>query len=139
MRIGLDRISAFITPDQFALYAQHATLVTTPEIPMEELQSRLAQTDAWALDVRGAAELAENGGIEGSHNIAHTQLLTRKGDLPHGKHIHVFCKSKDRSRPASGFLEHLGHRVTLVNGGIEAWMGMKRPLTKSSVQQDVIA
>ena len=134
IRIGLDRISSFVTPDQFTEYASSGKpILRVNSIPMRELPARTHQSDVFLLDVRRKVELSETGEISGTFNIAHLQLLLRHSELPRDKRIHVFCKGADRSRQAYGCLERLGYAPTHVEGGISAWQELRLPLNSPSV------
>jgi hydroxyacylglutathione hydrolase len=129
LRIGLDTVAAYITPDQLSeFFAWKEPPVRSQMITVKTLLDRISQPDLIVLDVRKASELIETGRIEGVYNIAHTQLLHRHTELPRDKHIHVLCQAGERSRLAYGFLERLGYTVTFVDGGMAAWKGLRYPV-----------
>jgi hydroxyacylglutathione hydrolase len=131
IRVGVDRIETVVTPEALAAFhASNGSLLRADEIPMSELPAAMNGKDIFLLDVRGQAEVAESGIIAGSHQIAHTQLLDRMQDLPTDADIHVYCRSGDRSRKAYGCLKCFRYRVTLVDGGVDAWKELGRPLDR---------
>ena len=128
IRVGLDKIEAYIAPEQVLEYRESGGhLSSFDQIDMKQFPSRLSAPMTISLDVRRAAELAETGTIEGAINIAHTQLSHRHIELPRDKEILVFCRTGNRSRFASGYLDRLGYRVILADGGIEAWRALHGP------------
>jgi hydroxyacylglutathione hydrolase len=121
MRIGLDNVFAYITPEHLQSYfEENGKLSSTNEINMSDFKS-LLNDDLYVLDVRRLAELKEIGYIPGAYNIAHTSLLTRKDELPNDKKIYVYCRTGVRSCYASGYLEKLGHEFVHVSGGFYEW------------------
>jgi hydroxyacylglutathione hydrolase len=120
IHVGLDQITGYATPEMFAEYARRGRTASVGEIEAGDLERELAE-GAFLLDVRRGAELAELGRIAGSHNIAHTRLLNRVGELPKDRPIVVYCRAGHRSAYAAGLLDRLGYRVTNVAGGFEAW------------------
>jgi len=79
---------------------------------------------AFLLDVRRSAELTESGFVAGAHNIAHTRLLERVGEIPRTQPVVIHCSSGSRSRYAAGLLDHMGYKVINVTGGFDAWKKM---------------
>jgi hydroxyacylglutathione hydrolase len=125
IRVGLDRVTAHITPDQLKAYFELGLSVARADwIPMAELSTRIGKPDVFLLDVRRRTELVEGGSIAGAHNIAHLQLSERHVELPRDKNIHVFCQGVERSRQAFGCLERFGYATTYVEGGFGAWKAM---------------
>lgn len=129
IRIGLDNVVAYITPKEFRRYIEGGGQVATMEqTEMSDLENRMQLPDTLVIDVRNVAELHETGMIAGTFNIPHTQMLKRHAAIPRGSNVHVFCRTGNRSRAACGCLARLGHKVTLVDGGIEAWKQMSGTL-----------
>jgi hydroxyacylglutathione hydrolase len=120
IHVGLDHIAGYATPDMFAEYAYKGKTAAVGEIDAAEVEHEV-NDGAFLLDVRRAAELAEVGRIDGSHNIAHTRLLARIHEVPKDRPIVVHCRTGVRSSYAAGLLDRLGYRVTNVAGGFEAW------------------
>jgi len=123
-RIGHDRITAFITPEQFAEYHnKKKALDSIEEISVSELKAAQSKGSGHILDVRNVSELAETGQIEGAQNVAFTRLLIQKDEIPQDRRIYVYCRSGNRSEYACSFLKNSGFEVSHVAGGIIAWQG----------------
>lgn len=136
IRIGLDQVSLYLTPDVLKEYVATGGRVQKANgIAMAELAGQLDRPEIFLLDVRREVELAETGEIEGAYNIAHLQLLLRHAELPRGKNIHLYCRGADRSRQAYGFLERLGYTVTHVEGGITAWQESRHLLVPHAMSR----
>lgn len=115
VRIGLDRVSGWCSPGDLRSYAEAGgTVACMEEIAFAELLRRSRAPGAQVVDVRGAAEHAR-GAVEGSCNIAHTQLPRRHGELPKDKELAVHCMSGARASAAASFLARSGFRVAAVN------------------------
>lgn len=129
IRIGLDNVVSYITPDQLnEFFARIKPSVSAAEIDVHTLLDRIDRPEMLLLDVRKGTELIDTGHIEGAFNIAHLQLLSRHRELPRDKHIHVVCQHGERSRLAYGFLERLGYSITYVDGGMAAWKNVRYPV-----------
>ncbi|MEJ2196567.1 MAG: rhodanese-like domain-containing protein [Ignavibacteriaceae bacterium] len=97
-------------------------LLKSRDITAAQLKEMLIDENNFLLDVRGASELEEVGFINGSYNIAHTQLYNHIDEIPKDKRIIVHCHSGDRSKCASSFLESRGFEAANVAGGIVEWI-----------------
>ena len=115
VRIGYDRIESTVAPEDLA---RAAGLARSAECTAQEAAAR--RTDAFVLDVRGAAEHA-TASLEGATNIAYTRLLPRLSELPKDRPILVHCALGGRSAAATALLERHGFRVTNLAGGFEGW------------------
>lgn len=125
-RVGLDNVFAYITPEHLQRYLEeHKKFATTKEINISELQEKLSKDELFVLDVRKMSELQEFGYIPGAYNIAHTSLYTRKDELPEDKTIYLYCRTDNRSRHASGYLEKLGYNPVQIKGGFIEWRNRK--------------
>jgi hydroxyacylglutathione hydrolase len=121
VRIGLDRIQSFATPETLkAAAAKDLRLAMSREIDVSALKQRIAESDAFVLDVRRAAEF-EDGHIASAMNIAHTRLLDHLDELPRDEAILVHCQAGARSALATALLEAHGFDATNVAGGFGAW------------------
>jgi len=121
VHIGLDNIVGYATPEMFVDYAgSGGDVAVIGEVSMADLGERM-ESDTVMLDVRGAAEIATSGRVNGAQNIAWTRLLERIEDLPVKNPIAVYCETGSRSAYASGLLDRMGYRVTSVVGGVAAW------------------
>ncbi len=113
----------YFTPEDLVKYkSQGGNLVQTEEINVSELKKRLDENSVFLLDVRRSSELKEIGYIKGAYNIAHTRLLYKINEIPRDKPVMVQCRTGNRSRYASAFLEKQGYTTANVAGGIFNWM-----------------
>jgi hydroxyacylglutathione hydrolase len=123
-RIGHDRITSYITTEQFAGFDnKKKALDSIEEISVSELKDVQSRGEGHILDVRNASELAETGQIEGAQNVAFTRLLLQQDEIPKDSKIYVYCRSGNRSEYACSFLKNSGFEVSHVAGGIIAWQG----------------
>jgi hydroxyacylglutathione hydrolase len=123
IRIGLDNVPGFITPDDLLVYQKnYGELIESEEVNTSELKTKLDDEDVFLLDVRGASELDEIGYIKGAYNIAHTRLHYRFNEIPRDKIVMVQCRTGSRSKYAFSFLEKKGFKVDHVSGGILEWI-----------------
>ncbi|MCH2136720.1 MAG: MBL fold metallo-hydrolase [Phycisphaerales bacterium] len=128
IRIGLDKVCGWATPDTLAQAMEQASPTATDQINPDALDASL-QSGATLLDVRSTAEHA-NVSIDGSTLVPHTRLLERLADVP-AVDLLVMCAGGVRSAMACGMLERAGHRVTNVNGGMQAWLMHQRRMATS--------
>jgi hydroxyacylglutathione hydrolase len=123
VHVGLDNVVGWATPEMFREYMQSGGRVDRiDEIPADGLEDRI-RSGARLLDVRGAAELGA-GRIGEAHNIAHTRLLNRVGELSKADDLIVYCETGIRSAYACGLLDRLGYRATNLDGGIVGWRSL---------------
>lgn len=122
IHVGLDDIAGYITTEMFDDYVRRGgRTASVPDVDLDEMERALGN-GAFLLDVRRASELAEGGRIAGAHNIAHTRLLERIGEVPKNKPVLVYCQTGARSSYAAGLLDRMGYRASNVAGGIDAWL-----------------
>lgn len=115
VRIGLDRVSGWCSPDDLRTYADGGgEMAATEAIAFDELLRRSRDPCAQVVDVRGAAE-HDRGSVDGARNIAHTRLALRLDELPEDKELVVHCMSGARAAAAASFLARSGFRVTAVD------------------------
>ncbi|MFN7914408.1 MAG: MBL fold metallo-hydrolase [Vicinamibacterales bacterium] len=115
VRVGIDRVEHFITPETLAAYAAAGgALRTTPTIDMAELELRRRAGGVTVLDVRGTAEF-EAGHVPGAVHIPHTRVGQQAGTLPLGQPVLVHCRSGARAAAAVSMLERLGFEAVDVN------------------------
>lgn len=121
IRVGLDRFCGWYDAGTLdAFVAAGGTLVSTPEVSVEQARVMLDSTKPFVLDVRRKAEFIE-GHIAGATNIAHTRLLSRLAEVPKDTPILVNCRSGARSSRACSLLQRHGFSVTNLAGGMLAW------------------
>jgi len=123
IRVGIDRLDAYVTPDQFPnRAASNGQLASVSEIAMADLPARLKDPGILPVDVRRSSELIPKPPVPGARNVAHALLGGRHTELPPDRELYVYCNSGNRSRYATALLASKGYTVTHVTGGIEAWM-----------------
>ncbi|MGE0815981.1 MAG: rhodanese-like domain-containing protein [Vicinamibacterales bacterium] len=115
IRVGLDRVAGYITPDTLAAYTKAGgTLARTELIDMAQLEQRRAAGEGRVLDVRGGAEF-EAGHVPGAINVAHTRITQHLAELPTDTPLLVHCNSGARSAAVVSLLEQRGFRAAQVN------------------------
>ena len=112
VRIGFDRVGAFITPETLQQSPLAERLRSTPVSDFEGL--RQAGGDGFVLDVRRAAEFGA-GHLDGALNISHTRLLDRLEEVPRDRDLFVHCVTGARASAATALLEKNGYRATLID------------------------
>jgi hydroxyacylglutathione hydrolase len=123
IRIGLDEIVGYATPQTFREYAtQGGALRQTKTFDIKKLLGQRRNADELILDVRRADEFNE-GHLAGARNIAHTRLLARLEEVPKDRPLLVHCRTSNRSAYATALLERHGYDVTMLHGGFAAWTG----------------
>lgn len=81
----------------------------------------LVAEGALAVDVREAAELQEDGYLEGSRHVPLGELSARAGELPADRPLVLICQSGTRSAMAAAALRASGYEAYSVAGGMLAW------------------
>ncbi|GAA2440924.1 MULTISPECIES: rhodanese-like domain-containing protein [Agromyces] len=79
-----------------------------------------ATADAYLIDVREAAELAQ-ARVEGAHHVPLGELVARLDEVPRDRTVYVMCHVGGRSAQAVQYLEQQGIDAVNVEGGILAW------------------
>lgn len=119
IRIGLDNIKGYATPDELLSYAEKRNELQSIEIiDFKQTEQMMSDSENRILDVRKASEFKE-GHLQGATNIAHTRLLEREEELPKDKTLLVHCKSGYRASVASALLHRDGYRVKYIDDNIE--------------------
>ncbi len=117
IRIGLDRVDAFITPSDLETYFQNGgERDVRIDVTAEELAELRHEGDIFILDARREAEYDE-GHISGAINIAHTRLPAHLNELPTDRDIYIYCHSGSRSAAATSYLRRRGFSAINVTGG----------------------
>jgi hydroxyacylglutathione hydrolase len=115
VRIGLDRVVAYATPETFAAYAgAGGATAQIDEVRFEEVVAHRADPGVAVLDVRRAAEYAA-GHMPEAVNVAHTRLGARLSEIPDAEALYVHCQSGIRSAVAAAYLAREGYAVRYVN------------------------
>ena len=120
VRIGLDRVTAFVTPESLA--SGSAALDTAPEVGVTALRDALAAGEASVLDVRRRAELGVGSVSDRAVNVAHTRLPDHLDALPREGRLYVHCAGGRRSAFAVAYLRKMGFDAVNVAGGYAAWL-----------------
>ncbi len=122
IRIGLDNVKGFATPEQLKEFAEKGgELFSTETIGFQKVEEYLQAGEANLLDVRKQSEFRE-GHVPGALNIAHTRLLDRLEEVPKDKPVMVSCRTGARSAVASAMLERADFAVKYVDDLIEPWL-----------------
>ena len=115
IRVGLDRIGGYATPETLADYArQTGPLPRVTTIDMPALEAARTDGRAHVLDVRSAAEF-EAGHVPGALHVPHTRIGVNADTLPTDKPLLVYCQSGARAAAAVAMLERLGLTAIDVN------------------------
>ncbi len=119
IRVGLDNICGYATPDDLKVYAEEGGELSSIDIiDFEETDKLMKDEHNFVVDVRKASEF-EEGHIEGAMNIAHTRLLDREDELPKDKTLLVHCRTGIRASVASALLVRDGFNVKYINDEVE--------------------
>ncbi len=119
IRIGLDRIKGYSTPEDLEAYTGDTSSIE--EITFKDVDSRIETGEYNLLDVRKKTEFDE-GHHEASMNLAHTRLRPSISEIPKNKPLMVHCKSGARASAAVSYLEGQGYDVLHVNDLVEPWL-----------------
>jgi hydroxyacylglutathione hydrolase len=115
IRVGLDRIVGYITPETLARYGRESgALRGIRTIDMATLEAERVEGRAHVLDVRGATEF-EAGHVPGALHVPHTRITVNDDTLPTDKPLLVYCNSGARAAAAVAMLERLGLTAIDVN------------------------
>lgn len=115
IRIGLDRVVGYVTPDVLAEYASSGgELRRTTVANMAEMEAERRAGQAVVLDVRGGAEF-EAGHVADAVHIPHTRVGTVIDTLPKDVRLLVHCNSGARASAVVSLLERHGYQAVHVN------------------------
>jgi hydroxyacylglutathione hydrolase len=114
VRVGLDRIVGYFTPDTLAEFGGMRSLRQIATIGFTALDQLRADGGAVVLDVRGAVEF-EAGHVPDALHIPHTRVGVNAGKLPVDKPVLVYCHSGARAAHAVALLTRLGFKAIDVN------------------------
>ncbi|MFQ5651724.1 MAG: rhodanese-like domain-containing protein [bacterium] len=130
IRIGLDNIVGYLTPDTLAAYAASgAGLQKTKHREIKDLLDLSKYRYAQILDVRYQHEY-EAGHLPDALNIAHTRLLPRFDEISKERTVLVHCLSGERSAYAAAMLASHGFDVVQLDGGFQAWQAAEGVVVK---------
>lgn len=122
VRVGIDRVDAYVTPDVLAEYADAGgTLDAIPMIDTKEMETeRRDSTATQVVDVRSRTEYRK-GHVPSAVLAPHTRLPEQTGRLPDGKTLLVHCGSGQRASSAASLLSARGFEVKHVNDLFSSW------------------
>lgn len=116
MRIGLDNLAGYITPEQMHAFA--GELETFTPISKAEVAAQLAQGGVQVVDVRGASEY-KKGHIAGALNLMVGKLPVLKNQIATDKPVILHCQSGARSAIAYTVLR--AHGFTNIQNYAGGW------------------
>jgi hydroxyacylglutathione hydrolase len=120
VRVGLDRVEGYATPQTLAAYAESGgALDAIPMIDAGEMEAR-RNDGAQVLDVRSLGEY-RSGHVPEAVLAPHTRLGERTDALPDDRTLLVHCGSGQRASSAVSFLKRRGFDVAHVNDHYSNW------------------
>ena len=125
VRVGLDRVVAYVTPETLAKYGQGGSLARMATIDMAELERQRVGGRAHVLDVRGAEEY-EAGHVPDALHVPHTRLGINVDNLPVDKPLLVHCNSGARAAAAVAMLARLGFNAIDVDDNFANYRGAEQ-------------
>lgn len=130
VRIGYDRIVAFITPETLTRYFDRGGKSRTIEqVSFAEVAELKDRPDVAVVDVRFAAEYA-SGHIADAINASYTRLPSYLEErIPEGKTLLVHCQAGGRAAAAAAFLAREGFEVKQVDAPFAAWQEVGEVVT----------
>ncbi|WP_373522419.1 rhodanese-like domain-containing protein [Aquiflexum sp.] len=126
MRIGLDNLSGYITPEQLDTF-EKGNLETFTPIDKETVISKLDE-DAQVVDVRGASEFNE-GHIKGAINLFVGKLPQNLDKVSKDKPVIIYCQAGGRAAIAYSILKANGFdNILNYAGGWNDWFAEEKEL-----------
>ena len=128
-RVGFESVIGHLSGGMHAWDDSGLPEAVTPQIPVEELKSRLkSSSELQLIDVRRPAEYAA-GHAPGAVSVQLAELDRRIEELDAERPTAVICQSGYRSSAATGILARHGFTdVANVVGGTAAWMAAEYPV-----------
>ena len=121
IRIGLDRIKGYITPEQFDEYRRNGGKVESmPVKTFSEAKAELAASNVAVLDVRKYADY-EPEHIPGAVNAADSRLPEYLDNIPKDKTLYVHCTAGSRSAVSAAYLKRAGYDTVLIDDNFDNW------------------
>jgi len=119
MRIGLDQVAGYVTPDKIphlGIALEHQQL-----IGFEEMNSVLGKSDIQILDVRNSSEFAEGHLPHATHMFVGT-IADNLHKIDQNKQLYLHCQSGDRATIAASILAKNGIKdVKIYSPSINEW------------------
>jgi hydroxyacylglutathione hydrolase len=120
MRIGLDNIHGFITPDQLASF-EAGHLESYNPIDKETVKAKLEKENVQVVDVRGVAEY-KKGKIDSSDNLFVGKLQLNLDKVAKDKPVIIHCQGGARAAIAYSILRANGYdNILNYSGGYNDW------------------
>ncbi|MEX0994678.1 MAG: rhodanese-like domain-containing protein, partial [Balneolaceae bacterium] len=115
IRIGLDHIAGFFTPEDLRSYAEQGGELAQLQVSdFETIKAVKNDEDYAILDVRKATEFKQ-AHLPKAYNIAHTRLAEHLQELPKNKTWLVHCQSGARSAVAAALLKRHGYNLIQID------------------------
>ncbi|MFC8656021.1 rhodanese-like domain-containing protein [Streptomyces parvus] len=99
--------------------------------PLPSVDAAAVPSDGFVLDVRENDEWAA-GHVEGALHIPMSDFVGRFGELTEaaedGRRVHVMCRVGGRSAQVTQYLVQQGIDAVNIDGGMQAWDGVGRPM-----------
>jgi glyoxylase-like metal-dependent hydrolase (beta-lactamase superfamily II) len=122
-RVGIDTVTGYLEGGIYGWDKAGLPLATIPQMPVDELQHRIAEPERFQLiDVRGPGEY-NSGHAPGAITAPLARIEEHAGSIRKDLPIIVICASGYRSSIASSLLEKRGFtNIFNVIGGTSAWI-----------------
>lgn len=120
MRIGMDNLHGFITPEQF-LEWEKGNLETAINIDKKTLETKINNPNVQLVDVRSEKEY-KDGHIGNAINVFYGTIPENTDSIPKDKEVIVYCQTGGRASAAYSVLKSLGFdNIAIYPGGWEEW------------------
>ena len=127
-RVGIEDVAGFLDGGVDGWKRAGFELAQTPQMTVQELNSRLGEHDLQVLDVRRQGEW-DAGHIAGADWYPLDRFKAALPPLESNVTVAVHCKSGYRSMIACSLLQRAGYDVINVAGGFDAWEKAQLPTT----------
>ncbi|MCX4526886.1 MULTISPECIES: rhodanese-like domain-containing protein [unclassified Streptomyces] len=103
--------------------------------PLPSVDAAAVPSEGFVLDVREDDEWAA-GHVEGALHIPMSDFVARFGELTEaiedGRRVHVMCRVGGRSAQVTQYLVRQEIDAVNIDGGMQAWAGVGRPMVTDS-------
>lgn len=121
MRIGLDNILGYITPEQHSNFEKGNFSSYNP-IDKSTVESKISDENVQTIDIRGKSEYKE-GHIDGAKNVFIGTLDENLDKIPREKEVIIYCGTGSRSAIAYSLLiAHGFENISNYSGGWTEWI-----------------
>lgn len=121
MRIGLDNILGYITPEQHSNFEEGNFSSYNP-IDKSTVESKISDENVQIIDIRGKSEY-KDGHIEGAKNVFIGTLDESLDKIPRDKEVVIYCGTGSRSAIAYSLLVSEGfENISNYSGGWSDWV-----------------